>query len=528
MRAVGWAGLACTLGVAILSVLNLGVLEFGPLVHQEISVDETYFAVCAARGTATGEIPISGCHDNKPPLIFLLYQLIQPAGSPYDLRTIKAAAFTTVGMITVLAAWIAFRLAGVAAAVVAPALIMQWLTSDANLLAFKTETVGAVFMLGALAVLAERESWRRLLILLGAGVLVGLAVVTKQPYGFAAIAIIVWLGVCIRSESHVGWLRIFAIRASVFCLGTLLPSVILLVTFYRQGTHIDFLSSFFLYPALLGRASEYSAFRVLIWKIGAILFNTSASPSAFALFVTAAILTISGALRDATAAHARLLALMTSVVLLVTLLGMPAYYAYHTIPAWVLMAVLGSAVVGDFWPRLLGSAPTVAASVSIGLFAAALLPAVGSWQTNGGRGSIAELCRAEFEVPGSRGEFGYVLGAWAAFYFYNGLIPASRVQFPWALPGTPAMWNFSPPERDGLRGRVLAQLQERNLANMYSEFRDTPPRYIAVLNSMARSSGSNVVTDVPGFDDYLRTSCDYLHSVADPKWGDIRIYRCSR
>jgi len=526
MRAVGWAGLVCTLGVSILSLLNLGALEFGPLAHQEISVDETYFAVCAARGTATGEIPISGCQDNKAPLIFLLYQLMQPTGSPYDLVVIKAAAFTTVVMITVLAGWIAFRLAGLAAAMVAPALIIQSFTSDANLLAFKTETVGAVFMLGALAVLAERESWRRPLILLAAGMLVGLAVVTKQPYGFAAIAVILWLGVYTRSGGVVVWLRIFAARATMFCLGTLLPFVLFLVTFYGQGRHVDFLSSFFLYPAVLGGASEYSAFRVLIWRSGAILYTMSASPSLFALFVVAATLSISGAFRDATAVHARLLMLMTSLMLLVTLLGMPAYYAYHTIPAWVPMAILGSVVIGDVWPRLCGSAPKVAASLSIGLLAAALLPAVGSWQSNGGRGSIAELRRVESELPGSRGEFAYVLGAWAAFYFYNGMIPASRVQFPWALPGTPATWNFSPPERGSLRGRLLGQVQKRNLANLYAEFRDTPPRYIAVLDSMARGPSSSRVTDVPGFDDYLRDSCDYSHSIAVPRWGGVMIYRC--
>jgi hypothetical protein len=527
MRAVGWAGLVCTLGVSILSFLNLRALEFGPLAHQAISVDETYFAACAARGTATGEIPISGCHDNKAPLIFLLYQLIQPTESPYDLFAIKTAAFTTVVMIAVLAGWIAFRLAGLAAAVVAPALIIQAFTGDANLLAFKTETVGAVFMLGALAILAERESWRRPWILLAAGISVGLAVVTKQTYGFAAIAVILWLAVVsTRAGGVVVWLARFAARATVFCLGTLFPFMLFLITFYGQGRHVDFLSSFFLYPAVYGVGSGYSAFRVLIWRSAAILENMSYSPSLFALFVAAAILNIRWAFRDVTAAHTRLLVLMTSLLLFVTLLGLPVYFAYHAIPAWVPMAILGSVVIGDYWPGLFGSAPKVAASLSIGLLAAALLPAAGSWLSNGGRGSITELRRAEAELRGSRGEFAYVLGTWPGFYFDNGMIPASSVQFPWALPGTPATWIFSPPDTDSFRGRLLAQLQKRNLANLYAEFRGTPPRYIAVLDKMARGPRSRRVSDVPGFDDYLRDSCNYSHSISDPRRGAVTIYRC--
>ena len=75
--------------------------------------------------------------------------------------------------------------------------------------------------------------------------------------------------------------------------------------------------------------------------------------------------------------------------------------------------------------------------------------------------------------------------------------------------------------------RALAgQMQKRNLANLYAEFRDRPPRYIAVLDNMTRGPSSSRVTDVPGFDDYLRDSCDYSHSIAVPRWGGVIIYRC--
>ena len=65
MRAIAWTGLAGALGMAILSLLYIAAIEFGPLAHLSLGDDDIFFAVCAARGTAVGEIPISGCHDSK-------------------------------------------------------------------------------------------------------------------------------------------------------------------------------------------------------------------------------------------------------------------------------------------------------------------------------------------------------------------------------------------------------------------------------------------------------------------------------
>jgi hypothetical protein len=226
------------------------------------------------------------------------------------------------------------------------------------------------------------------------------------------------------------------------------------------------------------------------------------------------------------AGNPRLLILFASLLLLAMLMVLPAYFDYHGIPAWVPMAILGSLIIGDFWPRLYSSAPRVAAGVSMGLLAAALLPAAQSWLSNGGRGDIAELREPKSVLQGSRGEFGYVLGTCPSFYFYNGLIPATAVQFPWALPGTPANWHFSPPDPASLRGRLLARLQERNLAVLFAEFHNTPPRYILVIEKMARRPDSARVTDVAGFDDYLRDQCAYSGSMSDPRMGTGLIYQC--
>lgn len=529
LQALGWVGLACTLGVALLSLLHIATIEFGPLAHLPLNVDETYFAACAARGKATGEVPMSGCHDSKAPPIYLLYQIIQPGGSPYDTFTLKAAALTTVAIIAVLVGWIAFRLAGAAAALVAPALLLQALTSDSGLLALKTETVGGVFLLGGLVLLTGRASWHRSGMLFAAGLLLGLAALTKQTYAFAGMAVILWLVVSTEGRS-VAWVATVAGRASVFCFGALLPFLVFLGMFYTRERHIDFLASVFLYPSIYGGGSGHSMFRELIWRAGAILDHLSRSPSLFSLFVVAAVLSFTPGLRAVPEArrppNARLLILFASLFLLAMLMVLPKYFAYHGIAAWVPMAILGSLVIGDYWPGLYRSAPGGAAAVSMGLLAAALLPAASSWLSNGGRDNIADLRAPRSVLQGSRGEFGYVLGTWPHFYFYNGLIPATAVQFPWALPGTPANWHSSLPDPASLRGRLLARLQERNLPILLADFRNTPPRYILVMETMARRTGSARVTDVPGFDDYLRERCAYSSSISFPRAGTGVIYQC--
>ena len=523
LQALGWAGLACTLGVALLSLLHIAAIEFGPLAHLALNVDETYFAACAARGTATGEIPISGCHDSKAPPIYLLYQIIQPGGSPYDTFTLKAAALTTVAIIAVLVGWIAFRLAGAAAAVVAPALLLQPLVSDSGLLALKTETVGAVFLLGGLVLLTGSSSWRRCGMLFAAGLLLGLAALTKQTYAVAGMAVILWVAVSTEGRG-VAWLATSAGRASVFCMGALLPFLVFLGIFYTRKRHIDFLASVFLYPSIYGGGSGgHSMFGELIWRAGAILDHLSRSPSLFSLFVAATVLSFTPGLRAVPeprrAPNARLLILLAGLFLLAMLMVLPKYFAYHGIPAWVPMAILGSLVIGDYWPRLYRSAPGGAAAVSMGLLAAALLPAASSWLSNGGRDNIADLRAPRSVLQGSRGEFGYVLGTWPHFYFYNGLIPATAVQFPWALPGTPGNWHSSLPDPASLRGRLLARLQERNLPILLADFQNTPPRYILVMEKMARRTGSTRVTDVPGLDDYLRERCAYSRLDFRPENG---------
>src|SRR2546423_2787417 len=129
LRRLAWAGLAASLVLTLLSQLNLALLEFGPYRERAIQVDELYFAACAARGTATGTT-MAGCHDNKAPLIHLLYQAVQGNDGPYDIVAVKVAAFVTVTLIVALVALLAYRFAGAVAALVAGCLLLQAMSAD--------------------------------------------------------------------------------------------------------------------------------------------------------------------------------------------------------------------------------------------------------------------------------------------------------------------------------------------------------------------------------------------------------------
>src|SRR2546428_6925303 len=102
-------------------LLNLGILAFFFVVGLDFSVfanratqiDEYYFSACAARGLEIGAIPIAGCHDNKGPLIFLVYQLIFRLSGIYNFTAVQLVPCSVVLLNTTLFAWLAFRLSGI-------------------------------------------------------------------------------------------------------------------------------------------------------------------------------------------------------------------------------------------------------------------------------------------------------------------------------------------------------------------------------------------------------------------------------
>jgi hypothetical protein len=157
-----------------------------------------------------------------------------------------------------------------------------------------------------------------------------------------------------------------------------------------------------------------------------------------------------------------------------------------------------------------------------------VLSATMSWYSDGSRRGKLEQPRGLAIVPdASSGEFAYVLGMWPQFYVYNGLIPASGVQFPWALSGTPASFYFSLPKTDSHLGRTFSQVRERNAHKLFNDFAITPPSYVVISHGMARRPDSARVADVPGLDEYLLSHCVAAGRVADNKGAAQSLFRCN-
>jgi hypothetical protein len=522
------AAVACMVMLGLLSLLNMAALEFGPRAGQAIQVDELYFSACAARGRAVGHVPVAGCHDNKGPLIFLVHQWVQMGAFPYSQLAVKRAAFGVVALIVALSGWLAWRIAGRLAGFAAVAMVSLTLTVDAHHLALKTEIVGAVFLLMSLVLLVGRQVgvWRWML----SGGLLGLAVLSKQTYGLAVGGMLAWCWLSHTGSPLSTRAGAFA-RTSLALLGGLaVPLTAIAAVFQSQGALADFLASMFLYPSVYGAPGTSTPLHHLAWRAGAVARDLSMVPVSVAL---ASLATASSLLRKRPTHGsvgydpAALVLLVTSMMLIVTLVS-PVYFRYHILPAWLLMAVAAGIAIGQLAAPLQRSEHWLAAGTSAALMSLALLMGLTSWSTNGKKLGLPNAIDPSSVASEARpGDHAYVLGMMPDFYVYNQLVPASGIQFPWALPGTPASWAYAPPDRLTLRGRALEQMHARNLDRLFEDFRRTPPKYILVMPSFSRSSTSTRVADVPGFDEYLRQHCHYTSTQAG-RYGDHELYRCGQ
>jgi len=519
------------LGAALLTSLAVFVwiasIELGSYEDRVLHVDEWYFASCAARGSATGEFPIASCHDNKAPLIYWLYQIVHLGKPHYDLPAIKGAAFVTVGLIGVLAAALGYRLGGLPAGIVAPLLISLSMGRDASFLALKTETVGSVFVLG-LALMASSPQFREgRLRLFAAGFVAGLAVLTKQTFAFVALALMIWLLLVSRDRGLARW-QDWARNSSVFGIGVLTPFLLSLAFFSLQGRGLDFLASFFLYPSVYGAAGADFFSRQLLWSALAVLDVLAEYPLVTALACGSIGLTLVIAPKWAERTDGSMSLLLLLVALAhVTVLGLsPKFFDYHIIPLLVVMAVLGSWFVARCMAALAAQAHGTEAAMAWVLLSAALLNAAHAIRHEGGRLSRTHYSSDPARIEGSEGRYGYALAMWPQFYVANGIIPASNVQFPWALPGTPSSWAFVLPARGSRTARMLEKIQQANLRTLMSDFERTPPSHILVAPRYAGGDQATGMTGVPQLNEYIRKNCLYSHSIQGQSLGPGVIFNC--
>lgn len=488
--------------------------QWGPLRQQALQGDELFFGACAARAEVDGWASVAGCHDNKAPLIYLLHAALQQVFHPQDTRVLKVTSAVMLALLVGMTACLAARLAPGRprhAAVAAGVLVLCAFAPSPSLLAVKTEFLGMLFVMLTLVLLSAATPPPGLARALGSGVAMGAAVMSKQSFALLlpAFAWGLWQ-----------WARPLPVPARGLRLlmagvGLVLPALALAALFASRGRLDEFLSTTFLYPAVYGNTEWPSLAKRLLWQ--------SATASDFLQLTPVHLLLVIAA--GLAPRHRPGPAVLRAVVLqlcplsLAILLASPALFKYHTVPFWALSALLGGALLAEAT-----AADEVARRLaSAGLLAAASLALGYTLLHNDGR----PLSTAHTDVVDpARGRFLYVLGMEPTFYA-RGFIPASSVQFPWALPGTPATWAYRPPPPGTALQQRLAAQQQRNLQQLYADFARTPPAYIVIIDPYARREGSPRHADVPGFDEYLAQHCRWVAATQDTRENPGQVFACA-
>ena len=505
---------------SLLGVLLLAKVEFGGRGDLPMQLDELYFATCAARGMAAGEVPVSGCHDNKGPLIFLLYQAVMDPAHPYRLATIKWAGFALGGLVSVLGALLALRIGGRVAAVLALALALQTCTLDPWFFSLRTESLGmACMLLAALALLPRGAGplagWRVAV----AGLMCGLALLARQNFLFLVVGLAAWLVV----SQWGSWRRLLRF-ALLFGLGVLAPMLMFAWVFHLQGKVAEYAASLFVYPALYGSNAEEGALRRMLLKL-ALLAEYVQPLSAFAAMgVLGGVALLQRRLPlSADAAVAARLTLVLAAASLIFLVLVPVLLRPHLWPSLLLMAVLAAPVLAHGLSQRDWRWPVAGLLLLLSLIT--LLSAWGGPQGNPLRD------RKNLQAPKiaeAQGGFAYVVGMWPKIYSDNGWIPASTVMYPIALPEAPQTWAFKPPEPGSLKSRVLLPLREHNQSQLLADFARTPPRVIVTIDRDARRPGSQDATDIPVLRSYLSQHCTLGRRLEEGTPYASSLFLCDR
>lgn len=501
--------------VVALCMAYVGVQQFGALRGQALQIDELFFGACASRAAIDGWAATAGCHDNKAPLIYLLHAALQQASRPYDPTVLKLASLALLGAITALSMRVARRAATVQparAAVASALLLLCALVPNPAMLAVKTELLGVLFLLCGLAIAPPAGQRLGALRALCIGLAFGAAVMSKQSYVLMLPAGL-WL-VWIASPGLPAPAR--GLRLLAFCAGSVLPGLLLAALFAASGSLLEFWATTFLYPAVYGAPLKASLAKRLLWQFATLSEFVQLVPIQLALALT---VLLRGDLRSSsTPAPQRALLLACGLTLLI-LLASPKLFPYHAIPFWVLASTLAGPVLAqghaaDGWGRSAAAAALLGAAVlGLGI----------TLRTNDAR-QASFLQTDATQAPTRRHAF--VIGMAPEFYAAEGFIPASRVQFPWALPGTPPSWAYHPPQPGSQLHTLLQAQQQRNLAQLYTDFARTPPAYIFIFDKYARAEGSPRQADVPGFDDYLARHCQLQGEVSDSSGSPGRRFAC--
>ncbi|MBL8349601.1 MAG: glycosyltransferase family 39 protein [Burkholderiaceae bacterium] len=523
--------------ISLLPVVQLLSREWITFANEYTHVDEIFFAVCAARGLVSGDVPIAGCHDNKAPLIYALYQLLELGGSRYSLGGIKLAGAVSMITAVALVAFVAQRIGGKRAAVIGAALALQTFAVNAELLAFKTEVVGTIFMLAGAGYLLRWIHSSNLTALFGGGALFGMAVMTKQTFAFGAFAACLWLlGEPVRPPGRACADRL--LRCLVFAAGVALPSAGFLALFWLRGEALDFLASVFLHAIAYGTGGAPLSSSERAWKVGWFLHQFGLVYPLTILFSVALTQWLQPLLARQGRPDRRRpdigLLLALAIAMAVVPIVSRQYFLSHLLPAWLLMVVPAAVSVSAWLERPSADAGPTVESLrvvgAVGLLIAVLL-AVDSWYLNGdvkkrlaGRQHVLDEAS---RVPGGRGCYGYVLGIRPEFYFFNGILPSSDVLYPAALAGAGAaprpvdLQQHGPP-----LARFHSVVQVHAAKRLLAQFALTPPQYVLLVDRWARAPQSDAVSDVAVVRDHVAAHCKLMRKIDGKEYQAGLLFEC--
>ena len=309
----------------------------------------------------------------------------------------------------------------------------------------------------------------------------------------------------------------------------LAPFCLFWLGFSRQGTAPDFLASFFLYPLTYGHSCT-NGFGGIFRCAGGVLNGLSDYLVLATMMVGAATALVLSEPPANTKRYSdpRWLILLVAVFLLIQLALTPWWFAAYIMMVLGPMALLSGVVAGDHWDSAWRSNAKLTFAALMVLFAGVMLEAAKTWKTNAQIDAVlAQMPPGLASVPAAASpRYAFELGERPDFYAKNKLVPASSIQFPWALPGTPENWSYARPQADSARRRWLDAEQSRNLSRLYSDFSRTPPRYIIFKSDYLRVPDSSGAIGVPGFQAYLDRNCRLVSQADAVK--SYPLYECGK
>lgn len=505
-------------------------VELGVRLAIPFQVDDLYFLTCVARAISATELPIAGCHDNKGPIIYVAYQAVIDRSAPYSMLPIKGLAVALSVVLVAACGLLAGTARNVRSAFFASGFVLLLFINSPTFMALKTELVGLLFLLPALGLLWHSANTSNRYSALFAGFLFCFSVLSNQKFLFAALAFGV-LAVSVSAD----WrpkLRQNAGQALLFAIiGGCLALAAIAIWFTLFGRLYEFLLGVFFYPTIYGgKPDAESLITRLAWRIG--MVATALKPMALFVALAGVGLTRSLVLWKPSAAPDKRLPLEVPIALaalgyLAIVLASPVLFQYHFFPVLILASIL----VGITFDRVMvgaGDEPQKrrsgvwpVATVLVTVFSAAY------WYGPDAKVGPGKEYFAYEPVNSQPGQYAYVVGAWPAFFVFNGLLPASEVMYPNALPEARASWAYMPPAIDSLKGRLLRQVQQRNDERLTADFRKTPPSFVFVEDAAGRRPGSAEASDFAGINTYIAAHCVLDRTVSDNPLHIGVLYACA-